>query len=119
MKIYINIYTSLCYEPTLQLEFESTIRRISERYSKLANVHNIHPKGLRHSHASYLTNDFNVDILRLSKRLGHSGPKIALRHYSHMYPNRGEVIAENISIKTSEKNQSKFNGNQNLRNFAI
>ncbi|MFC5975198.1 hypothetical protein ACFPT1_06015 [Carnobacterium antarcticum] len=75
-------------------------------------------KGLRHSHASYLINDFNVDILMLSKRLGHSGPEITLRHYSHMYPNRDEVIAENITghinIQTSKTNQVKFNGNQSI-----
>ncbi|WEG73491.1 tyrosine-type recombinase/integrase [Vagococcus intermedius] len=98
---------------------KSTIGRFIERYSKLANVHRIQPKGLRHSHVSYLINDFNVDILMLSKRLGHSGPEITFKHYAHMYPNRDEVIAENItgniSIKTSEKNQSNFNGNQNLK----
>lgn len=98
---------------------KSTIGRIIKRYSKLAKVHEIQPKGLRHSHASYLINDFNVDILMLSKRLGHSGPEITLRHYSHMYPNRDEVIAANITgnikTETSEENHSKFNGNQNLK----
>lgn len=98
---------------------KSTIGRIIKRYSKLANVHKIQPKGLRHSHASYLINDFNMDILMLSKRLGHAGPEITLRHYSHMYPNRDEVIAENITgnikTETSKKNHSKFNGNQNIK----
>ncbi|MFG5483802.1 tyrosine-type recombinase/integrase [Enterococcus faecalis] len=98
---------------------KSTIARIIERYSRLAGVHRIQAKGLRHSHASYLINEFNVDILMLSKRLGHSGPEITLRHYSHYYPNRDEIIAENITgnikIQTSKENQVKFNGNQNIK----
>lgn len=55
----------------------------------------------------------------LSKRLSNSGPKITLKHYSHMYPNRDKVIAnnitENIKIETSKINQIKFTGNQNIK----
>lgn len=55
----------------------------------------------------------------LSKRLGYSGPEITLRHYSHMYPNRDEVIAEkitgNINTEPSKENHSKFNRNQNIK----
>ncbi|WP_369821502.1 site-specific integrase [Listeria sp. ILCC796] len=98
---------------------KSTIARIIERYAKLAGIHKIQSKGLRHSHASYLINEFNVDILMLSRRLGHSGPEITLKHYSHMYPNRDEVIANNITgnikIETSQINQIKFTGNQNIK----
>lgn len=95
---------------------KSTIGRIIQRYSKLAGVHPIQSKGLRHSHASYLINEFNVDILMLSRRLGHSSPEITLKHYSHLYPNRDEVIADqitgNIKIETAKENYVDFNGNQ-------
>lgn len=37
---------------------KSTISRIISRYSKLAEVKKIQAKGLRHSHASYLINEF-------------------------------------------------------------
>lgn len=40
-----------------------TIGRIIKRYSKLAGVTRIQAKGLRHSHASYLINEFNVSVL--------------------------------------------------------
>lgn len=54
----------------------------------------------------------------LSKRLGHSELDIIWRHYSHYYPNRDELIAENIigNIKNqaSRENQVEFNGNQNI-----
>jgi len=55
--------------------FKSTIARIIQRYAKLAKVHRIQAKGLRHSHASYLINEFNISVLILSKRMGHSSPE--------------------------------------------
>ncbi len=50
---------------------KSTIGRIIERYANFAGVHKIQAKGLRHSHASFLINEFNVSVLVLSKRMGH------------------------------------------------
>ncbi|WP_462366175.1 site-specific integrase, partial [Streptococcus pneumoniae] len=93
--------------------------RIIQRYSELANVKRIQGKGLRHSNASYLINEFNVSVLILSKRLGHSSPEITLKHYSHLWRGADESIAEimsgNISIHTAPKTKIQFNGNQNLK----
>ncbi|MGV3312320.1 tyrosine-type recombinase/integrase [Streptococcus suis] len=97
---------------------KSTIGRIITRYAKLANVKRIQPKGLRHSHASYLINEFNVSVLILSKRMGHSSPEITLRHYSHMWGGADEAIVKNmkgnINIVYAENSQINFNGNQNF-----
>jgi integrase len=41
---------------------------------------------LRHTHASQLI-DAGVDIVTISKRLGHSKPDITLRVYSHLFRN--------------------------------
>ncbi|MBC1527437.1 site-specific integrase [Listeria seeligeri] len=98
---------------------KSTIARIVERYAKLANIHRIQAKGLRHSHASYLINEFNVSVLILSKRMGHSSPEITLKHYSHMWAGIDEEIAQemtgNIQIKTALKTKIQFNGNQTIK----
>ncbi len=98
---------------------KSTISRIIERYAKLAGIHKIQAKGLRHSHASYLINEFNIDILMLSRRLGHSSPEITLKHYSHLYPVRDNEIANhitgNIKRETSNENHIQFNGNQAIK----
>ena len=98
---------------------KSTIARIIQRFAKLANVHRIQAKGLRHSHASYLINEFNVSVLILSKRMGHSSPEITLKHYSHMWSGVDELIAEemtgNITIRTAEKSGISFNGNQAVK----
>jgi integrase len=40
--------------------------------------------GLRHTHASQLISE-GVDIVTISKRLGHAKPDITLRVYSHMF----------------------------------
>ena len=98
---------------------ESTIANIIHRYAKLAGVQAIEGKGLRHSHASYLINEFNVSVLVLSKRLGHSSPEITLKHYSHLWSGLDADIAEqmtgNIKIKTANENQVRFVGNQTVK----
>ncbi|WP_238907568.1 site-specific integrase [Clostridium sp. YIM B02506] len=98
---------------------KSTIGRIISRYSKFAGVKKIQAKGLRHSHASYLINEFNVSVLVLCQRMGHSSPEITLKHYAHMWSGADTEIAEritgNITIKTAESTKIKFNGNQSLK----
>lgn len=98
---------------------KSTISRIINRYSKLAGVKKIQAKGLRHSHASYLINEFNVSVLVLSQRMGHSSPEITLKHYAHMWSGADtEIVAKitgNINIKTASLTKVKFNGNQALK----
>lgn len=48
------------------------IGRIIKRNTKVAGVIAIQPKGLRHSLASFLINELNVNPLVVQKRLGHS-----------------------------------------------
>ncbi|KEP26972.1 tyrosine-type recombinase/integrase [Bacillus zhangzhouensis] len=98
---------------------KSTIGRIIKRYSQFAGVTRIQAKGLRHSHASYLINEFNVSVLVLSQRMGHSSPEITLKHYAHMWSGADTVIAEemsgNIKIETAEYTKIIFNGNQVIK----
>jgi integrase len=57
---------------------------------------------LRHSHASQLI-DANVDIVTISKRLGHSKPDITLRVYSHLFKtdDRKAAVAINAALAVS------------------
>jgi integrase len=41
-------------------------------------------QGLRHTHASQLI-DAGVDIVTISKRLGHASPDVTLRVYAHLF----------------------------------
>ena len=94
------------------------IGRIINKHSSLAKIHRIQAKGLRHSHASYLINEHNADILIISKRLGHYSPEITLKHYSHLWENNDRSIANmitgNINIKFSNESKSKFLGSQHI-----
>lgn len=100
--------------------FRSTVQRIIERYAKAANVPIIQGKGLRHSHVSYLINEFNADILVVSQRLGHSSPEITLKHYAHLWSRNDEGIAQqmtgNIQFSFADKsNIASFTGNHAVK----
>ncbi|WP_430607193.1 hypothetical protein IGJ55_000329 [Enterococcus sp. AZ170] len=100
--------------------YRSTVQRVIERYAKLAKVPAIQGKGLRHSHVSYLINEFNADILVVSRRLGHSSPEITLKHYAHLWSRNDEGIAEQMTgnIQFTFAKESKvaiFNGNQAVK----
>lgn len=60
-------------------------------------IKKIHVHGLRHSHASYLINN-NINIVLISKRLGHKNTSITLDTYSHFFP-----VAENELIDLMNK----------------
>ncbi|MCJ7842613.1 site-specific integrase [Lederbergia sp. NSJ-179] len=97
----------------------STIHRIVQRYAKIAKVTVIQAKGLRHSHVSYLINEFNADVLVVSRRLGHSSPEITLKHYAHLWSRNDEPLAEkmagNIKFNFSKETYMDFNGNQDIK----
>jgi integrase len=54
---------------------------------------------LRHTHASQLI-DAGVDIVTISKRLGHAKPDITLRTYAHLFrKDDGKAAAINAAFK--------------------
>ena len=53
--------------------------------AEASGVSRIHVHGLRHSHASYLINA-GVNIVLISKRLGHKDTSMTLDTYSHFFP---------------------------------
>lgn len=101
----------------------NTIHRIIKRYAKAAGVHAIQAKGLRHSHASYLINHFNADILVVSRRLGHSSPEITLRYYSHLWSRGDELLAKemegNIEFDIGQETKIKMRNNQYYNNKTL
>jgi Site-specific recombinase XerD len=103
--------------------YRSTVQRIIERYAKLADVPVIQGKGLRHSHVSYLINEFNASVLIVSKRLGHSSPEITLKHYAHLWSRNDEGLAElmtgNIHYTKTKIKRVFFNGNQSYKPCQI
>lgn len=94
---------------------KTLINRIVKRHSELANVPKIQPKGLRHSHASLLINEYNANPLIIKQRLGHSDVQITLNVYSHLYPNIDDEVASqltgSINIETASDSQTTWGGN--------
>jgi integrase len=51
---------------------------------------------LRHTHASQLI-DAGVDVVTISKRLGHASPNITLQIYAHLFRKRDDKAADAIN----------------------
>lgn len=98
----------------------STVNNTVNRYADLAGVKRIQAKGLRHSHASYLINQHNIDVLVVSRRLGHSSPEITLKYYAHLWNRNDKVVADAIAgdfnIDISDEKLTGFYGNQHVKN---
>jgi len=56
---------------------------------------------LRHTHASQLI-DQGVDIVTISKRLGHAKPDITLRIYAHLFQKNDSKAAAAINAALAE-----------------
>lgn len=64
---------------------DSTLSKMNFRIADEAGLHHIRIHDFRHSHASLLANN-GVNILEISRRLGHSNIEQTLNTYSHFYP---------------------------------
>jgi len=61
-----------------------------------AGVGDVTFHALRHTHASQLI-EANVDIVTISKRLGHASPNITLQVYAHLFQKRDDKAAAAIN----------------------
>ena len=62
---------------------------------KAAGVKRIHVHGLRHSHASLLIS-LGVNIVLISKRLGHAKVSTTLDTYSHFFPDDEKTVIDQL-----------------------
>ena len=67
-----------------------------ERFAAELGITGVTFHGLRHSHASQLI-DAGVDVVTISKRLGHASPTITLNVYAHMFSNTDAKAAAAIN----------------------
>jgi integrase len=65
-------------------------------FAKAIGMPEITFHSLRHTHASQLINA-GVDVVTISKRLGHSSPKITLGVYAHLFSNNDERAAQAVN----------------------
>lgn len=81
----------------------TTIKRIWDQAIKDSGVPHIRIHDLRHSHATWLINN-GVNIVAVSKRLGHSSIDITLKTYTHLLDETDQYMMEKI---TSQRNKEK------------
>jgi integrase len=68
---------------------------------QLSGVKKIRLHDLRHSHASLLISKLGAQPLTVAQRLGHEKIQTTLNTYSHMYPNQGRDLADQINLLIS------------------
>lgn len=68
---------------------------------KLIRVHDI-----RHSHASMLVNS-GADPLLIADRLGHEKVTTTLGTYAHLYPDKGQRLADDLGTLKSQRDRAK------------
>ena len=78
------------------------VLRALKRLISISGVTQIRFHDFRHIHTSVLIAN-RVDIVKVSKRLGHANTKITLEVYAHLIPNEDDDTA-GIFEKTLEKN---------------
>ena len=73
----------------------TTIERVKNKAAKKAGIKKIRLHDLRHSHASNLIGS-GMDIVAVSRRLGHSDVSTTLKVYTHMIKKNDDLIVEYI-----------------------
>lgn len=74
---------------------ENTLTRIKDRAIKKAGVKRITIHDLRHSHASNLIAN-GINIVAVSKRLGHSSIEMTLKKYTHLVDKNNIELTNNL-----------------------
>ena len=87
---------------------ENSITRHKDKAVKLSGVRRIRLHDFRHSHASNLIAD-GVNIVAVSKRLGHKDISITLNTYNHLFEkNNEELIKKTGKIFSQSSHEAKL-----------
>jgi integrase len=94
----------------------SQVQKDFEKWIKKLELTPIRFHDLRHSHATILILELNVNIKAVSERLGHANIKMTLDTYSHVLPQTEESLAETldaaISLTRNKSGQKVVNGDK-------
>lgn len=89
-------------EPLFLLLSRSSMQKYLYEAAEKAGFEHIRLHDLRHSHASLLIN-LGVNILAISRRLGHNDIKTTLNIYGHLYHTTNEEIAAQLDDIITKK----------------
>jgi len=71
---------------------------------EISGVKRIRLHDLRHSHASLLISKLGAQPLLVAQRLGHEKIQTTLNTYSHLYPDQGRTLADQLNSLGKEVN---------------
>ena len=96
-------YISNFYKPNKKEELISFSREGLRNYLKIdllksLNLPKISTHDFRHSHATHLIK-LDIDIVTISKRLGHISPKTTLEIYSHVYDRTNQELLDKLNTE--------------------
>ena len=80
---------------------QTSIDHVKEKGVKDSGVIRITIHQMRHSHASYLINN-GINIVAVSKRLGHTDVSMTLRVYTHLFKNIDTQLVEFVDNSNSK-----------------
>ena len=92
--------TSAAAKPVASSLRELSLNATSKAWAQVADdlrVGDVTLHGLRHTHASQLI-DAGVDIVTISKRLGHASPAITMKVYAHLFQQSEAADAINAAL---------------------
>lgn len=93
-------YLSYLYKPIPEMRLfdctKSKFEKDIKYYANVCGLKMIRLHDLRHSHASYLFNQ-GIDIITISKRLGHEDIKTTLNVYAHTYNVATEKLIKTLN----------------------
>lgn len=81
---------------------QSTVQRAWDKAFETSKVKRIRIHDLRHSHASWLINS-DVNIVAVSRRLGHSSVEMTLRVYTHLLEESNDKLMKVLNSKSPTK----------------
>lgn len=84
---------------------DSTIENRNKYFAKVAGLPHRCIHDFRHSHATLLINK-GVNIVAVSRRLGHSDVKMTLNTYAHLYPTSDDEVVN--ALETAGKSVKKL-----------
>ena len=90
--MYLDNDLVVCTRDGKPLDPQNVLRDMNICREK-ANVPKIRFHDMRHTHASILIS-LGVDVVVVSKRLGHINPRVTLETYAHIVPNKQDGVAD-------------------------
>lgn len=86
---------------------KSYLEKEMARGIKVSGVKKIRLHDLRHSHASLLISKLGAQPKLVADRLGHEKITTTLQTYSHLYPDQGRELADQLNIFREKENEGK------------